>query len=104
MTEQNDQTFNTTKKQGSTLVFFYTKWCCLCPGVDEIIAEMEQAASPKFCCIKVDFDQSPIAAKKYGIWGFPAVAYFKDEELVDILFGVQPSKNYKEALQNLALI
>jgi len=62
------------------LVDFTATWCgpckALAPIVDQVAAELEGKAIVG----KLDIDESPITAGKYGVRGVPTVMVFKNGE------------------------
>ena len=80
---------------------------------DRAIDEMPQSAAgrtimttePKFVpeqAVKVNVDDSPDLASKYGIRSIPALLFFKGGEVVDQLIGVQSEDTLKRKLDALA--
>ena len=72
------------------LVDFWASWCGPCrmlsPLVEEIGAEMEG----KLKVGKVNVDQSPSLASKYGITSIPTLLLFRNGELAGTSVGAKP--------------
>ena len=72
------------------LVDFFATWCGPCkmlaPTIDEIAGEQAGKAT----VYKLDIDQSPDIAQKYGVMSVPTLAVFKGGKLVNQTVGVQP--------------
>ena len=81
------------------LVDFWADWCGPCkmiaPSIDELASELD--GQIKFA--KVDVDENPGIAMKYGIRGIPTLLVFKDGAPVDQMVGAQPKSAIKKRLE-----
>lgn len=79
------------------LVDFWALWCGPCrliaPIVEEIAVELEGKAK----VVKINTDENPNLAMKYGIRAIPTIMVFKNGKVVDTKVGVQ-SKEVLKAL------
>ena len=92
-TSEYDQTLNENK---SVFVDFYADWCGPCKMVGPLVEELaEEEKDVTF--IKVNVDNTPDIAQRYGIMSIPTLLAFKNGELVGNIVGFQP----KEALKQL---
>ena len=75
------------------LVDFFATWCGPCkmmaPVIDEIATEKAGAAS----VYKIDVDDSPSIAQKYGIMSIPTFIVFKGGEPVAQTLGARPKED-----------
>lgn len=83
------------------LVDFWAPWCPPCrqmgPVVDELAAEFEGKAK----VVKVNVDENPATAAKYGVTSIPNFIFFADGEEVQSLLGARPKAALKQPLEKL---
>ncbi len=85
------------KDNQSVFVDFYADWCGPCKMVGPLVEELSnEMKDVKF--VKVNVDNLPDVAQRYGIMSIPTLLAFKNGELVGNIVGFQP----KEALAELA--
>ena len=84
-----DENFDTEviKSTKPTIVDFWAEWCGPCkvlgPVIDEVSSEISEV---KFT--KLNIDENPETAPKYGIRGIPTIMIFKNGELAATNVGV----------------
>ena len=95
-----DEEFESTVLQSDKPVIldFWAEWCQPCkmlsPTVEEIAGEYE--ASVKVG--KLNVDDNPATATKYGIRGIPTLLFFKGGQVVQQLVGVKSKSEIKKVI------
>lgn len=85
----------------TVLVDFWAEWCGPCRALGPVVDELADSIGDSARVGKLNVDQNPQAAQRYGIQSIPSVLIFRDGEVVDRLVGVQPKEKYESALQGV---
>lgn len=94
ITNVTDQNFDAETKEGLVLADFWAAWCGPCKMIAPVLEELDVELGDKVKIVKLDVDENPETAGKFGIMSIPTLLLFKDGEVVDKMIGFQP----KEAL------
>jgi thioredoxin 1 len=96
----SDAEFESSVLQGDkpALIDFWAEWCQPCkmlaPTVEEIAGEYEG----KVLVGKLNVDDNPATATKYGIRGIPTLLLFKGGQVVQQLVGVKSKAEIKKII------
>lgn len=69
---------------------FWAAWCGPCKMVGPLIEEMHNEYDGKAIIGKVDVDNNPGIAGKFGVRNIPTIVYLKGGEVVDKSVGAVP--------------
>lgn len=79
------------------LVDFWAAWCGPCRAVSPILEQID-AERDELDVVKVNVDQEPDLAMRYGITSIPAMKLFKGGEVVHELIGARPKPAIEQEL------
>jgi thioredoxin 1 len=88
------------KDNASVFVDFYADWCGPCKMVSPVVEEIsKEHAGVKF--IKVNVDDNPDIAQRYGIMSIPTLIAFKNGEAVNTTVGFRPKEELEAVVKGL---
>ncbi len=87
--------------KGVYLVDFWAPWCGPCQMLGPIVAEIAKEFDGKAKVGKLNVDDSPGTAGKYGVMSIPTVIIFKNGDVAETFVGVQPKEVISEKLKSL---
>jgi len=83
------------------VVDFWAPWCGPCLYMAPALEAFAQANRDKVKVFKVDVDENPRTAQKYGIRSIPTVIFFRGGKPVDISVGAVSESNLQKKLDDL---
>jgi thioredoxin 1 len=72
------------------LIDFWAVWCGPCKLIAPVVEEVSKEYEGRFKVGKMDIDNNPNVAMKYGIRSIPTLLIFKDGKVVDQIVGAVP--------------
>lgn len=96
ITDNNFET-EVLKSPTTVLVDFWATWCGPCRALAPKLEELSVTYTGKVRFVKIDVDQNPETAGRFGVRGIPTLIVFKNGQMVDQLVGNQP----KDVIENI---
>jgi thioredoxin len=99
----DDRGFDRTVLQAEVpvLVDFWAPWCGPCHMVAPIVEQLAKQYDGRVRTVKVNVDNSPGVARRYGIQGIPTLALFQYGKEVKRFVGVRPKAELAGALERV---
>lgn len=100
LAETGTKTFeaDVLKNTGKVLVDFWAPWCGPCRMQTPILERLAASGDINAKIFKVNTDENPDIAQKYGIVSIPTLILFENGQEVERYVGVQPENILKTKL------
>jgi thioredoxin 1 len=80
------------------VVDFWAPWCRPCDAIEPILLALEQEAAEAARFVRLNVDENPIAAARWGVLSLPTVILFDRGEARETIVGAKPRKHFEEKL------
>lgn len=97
--ELDSTSYEDATKSGVVLVDFWAPWCGPCKMQTPILEKVAAAVGDKAVISKVNVDESPDLAAKYGIRSIPTLVLLKDGENKQQFVGLQQQAALVSAIE-----
>ena len=84
------------KATGPVVVDFWAEWCGPCRMIAPALEEIAGALGEKVKIVKLNVDENPATASKYGIMSIPTLMIFKNGELASRQVGAAPKAKLEQ--------
>ncbi len=102
-TEIKQENFDSFIQQADkpVLVDFWATWCGPCRMLSPVVEEVSQEHADTLSVGKVNVDDCPDLAMKFGVMSIPTLILFKDGQIVDKRIGYQPKNQLEEMISKV---
>jgi thioredoxin 1 len=83
------------------LVDFWAAWCGPCKMLAPVVEEVANEVSDKMVVGKLNVDENPVTAQKYGIMSIPTLLVFKNGQVVKQLVGYMSKRDLMDRLADV---
>src|SRR3989475_12928112 len=90
--------------QSLMMVDFWAAWCGPCRAIAPMLEELAQASKGGVTLAKVNVDEQPALAARYGIRSIPTILFVKDGKVADQVIGAVPKAQVQAKLAGLAAV
>ena len=100
MLKVNNQNFEeiVLKSEKLVVVDFFATWCGPCQMLSPVLEELSKEIN-EATIVKVDVDEAPELAEKYGVYSIPNVVMIKDGKEVDRFVGFSSKETVEQNIK-----
>lgn len=80
------------------LVDFWATWCGPCKMMGPVVDTVAEELADRLVVGKINVDEQPALAQKFGVMSIPTLALFRDGRLEKTTLGFMPKQKLMESL------
>jgi thioredoxin 1 len=88
--------------EGVLMVDFLAEWCGPCRAVGPVLEEIARTSGGSVTLAKVNVDENPGLAARYGIRSIPTILFVKEGKVQDQVVGAVPKPQIQAKLSAVA--
>jgi thioredoxin 1 len=88
--------------EGVLMVDFWAEWCGPCRAIGPVLEDLARSSNGTVTLAKVNVDDNPGLAARYGIRSIPTILFVKDGKVRDQVVGAVPKPQIQAKLAALA--
>ena len=81
------------------IVDFYADWCGPCKMAEPVLEELSEEYKDKVLIVKLNVDENPQIAGKYGVMSIPTTILFKAESEIERQVGFGGKQKFEELIK-----
>ena len=100
MRDVTDATFeqDVLRAERPVVVDFWAPWCGPCRAIAPLLEQLS-AEQDRVEFVKLDIDENPETAARYGVLSIPTVILFDEGEARRTVIGARPKRHFAEAFE-----
>jgi len=97
--ELTDETFEQAVlgAERPVVVDFWAPWCGPCKAIEPILAGLAEAHEGRVEFTRMNIDENPATASRYGVLSIPTVILFEGGEAREAVVGARPRSHYERS-------
>ena len=86
------------QNEKAVLLDFWAEWCGPCKMIAPLLDDIADKYEDKLAIVKLNVDENPNTAQKFGIRSIPTLMLFKDGAVQAQMMGAMPKSQLEEFL------
>ena len=83
------------------VIDFWATWCMPCKALAPAVDQVAQEYAGKVKFYKLNIEDSPATASKFGVRSIPTLLFFKDGRVMDQIVGLVPAAKIQASVKKL---